>query len=49
VTGPISDHASDALMTAAWLRAVAGEGACWSPAPLTEALASTEGWTFGIV
>jgi hypothetical protein len=49
VTGPISDHASDALMTAAWLRAVAREGACWSPAPLTEAIARTEGWTFGIV
>ena len=49
VTGPISDHASDALMTAAWLRAVAAEGACWSPAPLSEAIARTEGWTFGIV
>ncbi|WP_137871594.1 hypothetical protein [Sphingopyxis sp. 2PD] len=49
VTGSISDHASDALMTAAWLRAVAGDAAPWLPAPLTEALARTEGWTFGIV
>ncbi len=48
-TGAISDHASDALLTAAWLRAVAAEAAPWSPAPLTPALARTEGWTFGII
>jgi len=47
--GPISDHASDAMMTAAWLRAVAGDAAPWSPAPLTDTLARTEGWTFGII
>lgn len=47
--GPVSDHASDALLTAAWLRAVAGEAAPWSPAPLTAGLARTEGWTFGII
>ena len=49
LSGPISDHASDALLTAAWLRAIAGGAAPWSPAPLTDALARIEGWTFGIV
>ena len=47
--GPISDHASDALLTAAWLRAVADDAAPWSPPPLTDTLARTEGWTFGII
>lgn len=46
--GPISDHASDALLTAAWLRAVSSDLSYWSPAPLSDALARTEGWTFGI-
>lgn len=49
MTGPVSDHASDALLAAAWLRAVADGSAAWSPAPLTDSLAKTEGWTFGIV
>lgn len=48
-TGAISDHVGDALLTAAWLRAIAGEHAPWTPAPLTDALARTEGWTFGII
>ncbi|MBL0915523.1 MAG: hypothetical protein IBJ13_08425 [Sphingopyxis sp.] len=47
--GGISDHASDALLTAAWLRAIAADSAPWSPSPLSEALARTEGWTFGII
>ena len=47
--GPIGDHASDALLTAAWLRAIAHDPARWAPAPLTDTLARTEGWTFGIV
>ncbi|WP_428628209.1 hypothetical protein [Sphingopyxis sp.] len=49
VIGPISDHASDALLTAAWLRAIAGDAALWSPGPLTADIAQTEGWTFGII
>ena len=49
LTGPVSDHASDALLTAAWLRAIASGTAPWGPAPLTDAIAKTEGWTFGIV
>ncbi|MBN8845063.1 MAG: hypothetical protein J0H88_17645 [Sphingomonadales bacterium] len=47
--GPVIDHASDALLTAAWLRTIAGDSAPWSPAPLTDRLARTEGWTFGIL
>ncbi|MBX9796460.1 hypothetical protein [Sphingomonas sp.] len=47
--GAIDDHASDALLTAAWLRAHAGRPALWQPAGLTEAIARTEGWTFGVV
>lgn len=47
--GPVSDHASDALLAAAWLRAIASDTAYWTPAPLDDALAKTEGWTFGII
>jgi hypothetical protein len=47
--GPISDHAADALLTAAWMRAVADDSSLWSPAPLNDRLAQTEGWTFGII
>ncbi|MGN6690218.1 MAG: hypothetical protein ACTHJU_04690 [Sphingopyxis sp.] len=49
LSGPISDHASDALLSAAWLRAIAGDAARWSPTALTDTLARTEGWTFGII
>ncbi|MFM5918070.1 MAG: hypothetical protein ACKOOL_11145 [Novosphingobium sp.] len=45
--GAISDHAADALLSAAWLRAIAHQSAYWSPPHLTEELAATEGWTFG--
>jgi len=47
--GLISDHASDALLAAAWLRALASDAGLWSPSPLTDTLARTEGWTFGII
>ena len=42
------DHATDAILAAAWLRAVAHEPELWSPAGLTPTLAQTEGWTFGV-
>ena len=42
------DHATDALLTAAWLRSVADRPALWSPAALTPAITATEGWTFGV-
>lgn len=41
------DHATDAMLTAAWLRRVAGEAALWAPDGL-EAVRRTEGWTFGV-
>ena len=46
-TGPIDDHSSDALVTAAWLRRVGHESRYWQPADLTPEIARTEGWTFG--
>jgi hypothetical protein len=45
--GAIDDHRSDALVTSAWLRKVAGNPALWSPKDLTSEIAQTEGWTFG--
>lgn len=42
------DHATDAILTAAWLRTVADDPALWSPAGLTDEIAATEGWTFGV-
>lgn len=46
-TGSIVDHASDALLTAAWLRIAASDPALWEPPLLTPEIAATEGWTFG--
>jgi hypothetical protein len=45
--GEVDDHSSDALLTAAWLRKVAGEDERWEPRCLTAEIAWTEGWTFG--
>ncbi len=42
------DHATDAILTAAWLRTVADDPALWAPEGLTPELARTEGWTFGV-
>lgn len=47
--GPLSDDIADALLTAAWLRASAGDPIRWSPPGLTPDIARTEGWTFGAV
>lgn len=41
------DHVGDALITAAGLRAIAAAPQWWSPAGLA-AVATTEGWTFGV-
>ncbi len=46
--GPIDDHKSDALLTAAWLRAHAHRAELWRPAAMTPHVAATEGWTFGV-
>lgn len=47
--GPIDDHSSDALLAAAWLRAVADRAELWRPQAMTREIAVTEGWTFGAV
>ena len=47
-TGPIDDHRSDAILTAAWLRRDAHRPKLWSPRAMTPDIAATEGWTFGI-
>ena len=47
-TTPLSDHATDAILTAAWLRANAGDPALWHPSAMTPQIARTEGWTFGV-
>lgn len=42
-----SDHATDAILTSAWLRSVADDADLWNP-PGLSAVAATEGWTFGV-
>ena len=42
-----SDHATDAILTSAWLRTAATDAALWNPPGLDE-VAHTEGWTFGV-
>jgi hypothetical protein len=42
------DHATDAILSAAWLRRSAGRSELWHPAALTPQIARTEGWTFGV-
>jgi hypothetical protein len=45
-----NDHETDALVTAAGMRALASdEPGAFAPAGLTSALARSEGWTFGIL
>lgn len=43
------DHVGDALVSAAGMRRVAGLPDYWSPEPMTDEVARTEGWTFGIL
>ena len=44
-----NDHQTDALVTAAGMRAHADHPLAFSPVGLTRDLAQTEGWTFGII
>ena len=44
-----TDHATDALITAAWLRSVADNPGNWAPKSLNSEIAATEGWTFGVI
>ena len=46
--GAIDDHRSDAILTAAWLRADARRAELWHPPAMTPPVAATEGWTFGV-
>lgn len=43
-----SDHATDAILTAAWLRRSVSDAALWHPRGMTDTVARSEGWTFGI-
>lgn len=45
----LTDHACDALVTAAWLRKIACRAELWTPKSLSATIATTEGWTFGVV
>ena len=42
-----TDHATDAILTAAWLRGASADPKLWSPPGLSD-VAQTEGWTFGV-
>jgi hypothetical protein len=42
------DHATDAILTAAWLRLAVRDPGIWHPATMTSHIAATEGWTFGV-
>ncbi len=42
-----TDHATDAILTSAWLRMAASDPALWNP-PGLATVADTEGWTFGV-
>ena len=44
-----NDHQTDALVTAAGMRALAAEARAFGPAGLTPHIARTEGWTFGVI
>ncbi|MCL6698319.1 hypothetical protein LZ496_05925 [Sphingomonas sp. NSE70-1] len=44
-----NDHQTDALVTAAGMRAHAAHPLAFAPPGLTKDLAQTEGWTFGII
>jgi hypothetical protein len=43
------DHATDALITAAWMRRASMRPELWQPPLLSTAIAQTEGWTFGVL
>lgn len=43
-----TDHATDAILAAAWLRTNSGRAELWTPPLLTRRIAETEGWTFGV-
>lgn len=44
----LTDHAADALVTAAGLRTIAGQRKYWHPEQLSTRVRDTEGWIFGL-
>lgn len=42
------DHATDAILTAAWLRHAIADRDLWHPPGLDDTIRQTEGWTFGV-
>lgn len=48
--GPLDDHTTDALVSAAGMRALVQSGTpgLWTPRGLTGQVSETEGWTFGV-
>lgn len=44
----LTDHETDALVTAAALRRLSADPRWWAPVGLTDDIARSEGWTFGI-
>jgi hypothetical protein len=47
--GPLTDHQTDALVTAAGMRTHLGDPGAFAPKGLTRRIALGEGWTFGVV
>jgi hypothetical protein len=45
----MDDHATDALLTACWMRSIADQPQYWEPKPINLQIAQTEGWTFGVI
>ena len=43
-----TEHETDAILAAAWLRTAAERAELWHPGKLTPHIACTEGWTFGV-
>jgi hypothetical protein len=44
-----NDHETDVLIAAAGLRAIAADERYWNPRQLTNRIARSEGWTFGVL
>jgi hypothetical protein len=44
-----TEHATDAIATAAWMRSKANESGYWQPQAMKTHHAQTEGWTFGVI
>ncbi len=45
----IDDHVSDAILSAAGLRAIQNDPKVWSPSGLSDKVRQTEGWVFGVI